>query len=127
MPTGIYYTAKHVFRSAALVMFGEPLRVQSTGEAIPEEVDRLTAAIDAGLDAVTVQADSHAALDLIARAEDIFTANDEQPLAEELELRRTVRRGLSLPPHARSRTAGEAAAGDRAVRGGAAQREAGSA
>jgi hypothetical protein len=49
---------------------------------------RLTTAIDAGLDAVTVQADSHAALDLIARAEDIFTANDEQPLAREFELRR---------------------------------------
>ena len=88
VPTGIYYTAKHVFRSAALVAFGTPLRVQSAGEAIPEEVDRLTAAIDAGLDAVTVQADSHAALELIARAEDIVTANDEQPLAEELELRR---------------------------------------
>src|SRR5215212_2208510 len=26
VPTGIYYTAKHVFRSAALVVFGEPLR-----------------------------------------------------------------------------------------------------
>ncbi|HEV7238532.1 MAG TPA: lysophospholipid acyltransferase family protein [Thermoanaerobaculia bacterium] len=87
IPTGIYYTAKHVFRSAALLEFGEPLRVASTGEAIPEEVDRLTAAIDAGLDAVTVQADSHAALELIARAEDIVTADDEQPLAEELDLR----------------------------------------
>ncbi|MGZ5433142.1 MAG: lysophospholipid acyltransferase family protein, partial [Thermoanaerobaculia bacterium] len=88
VPTGIYYTAKHVFRSAALVVFGPPLRVASSGETNPEEVDALTMAIDAGLDAVTVQADSHAALDLIARAEDIVTANDEQPLAEELELRR---------------------------------------
>lgn len=88
VPTGIYYTAKHVFRSAALVVFGEPLRVASSGETDPEEVDRLTGAIDAGLDAVTVQADSHAALDLIARAEDIVTADDEQPLAEELALRR---------------------------------------
>ena len=88
VPTGIYYTAKRVFRSGALVKFGTPLPVQSTGEAIPEEVDRLTEAIDAGLDAVTVQADSQAALDLIARAEDIVTANDEQPLAEELVLRR---------------------------------------
>ena len=96
VPTGIYYTAKHVFRSSALVVFGEPLRVQSGGQAglpvlhepPPEEVDLLTAAIDAGLDAVTVQADSHAALELIARAEDIFTADEEQPLAQELELRR---------------------------------------
>ena len=88
VPTGIYYTAKHVFRSAALVAFGAPLRVESTGDAIPEQVDRLTAEIDEGLDAVTWQADSHTALDLIARAEDIVTADDEQPLAEELELRR---------------------------------------
>jgi glycerol-3-phosphate O-acyltransferase / dihydroxyacetone phosphate acyltransferase len=82
IPAGIYYTAKHVFRSAALVVFGEPIHVTSN------TVDELTDAIDAGLDAVTVQADSHAALDLIARAEDIFTADDEQPLTEEFELRR---------------------------------------
>ncbi|HEX6087501.1 MAG TPA: 1-acyl-sn-glycerol-3-phosphate acyltransferase, partial [Thermoanaerobaculia bacterium] len=113
VPTGIYYTAKHVFRSSALVVFGEPLRVQSGGQAIlpvlpaippvpadrqaglpvvhepaAEDVELLTAAIDSGLDAVTVQADSHAALELIARAEDIFTADDEQSLAEEFELRR---------------------------------------
>lgn len=88
VPTGIYYTAKHVFRSAALVVFGEPLRVESDGDTNPAEVEALTAAIDAGLDTVTVQADSHAALDLIARAEDIFTGDDEQPLAEEFELRR---------------------------------------
>jgi 1-acyl-sn-glycerol-3-phosphate acyltransferase len=90
VPTGIYYTAKHVFRSSALVVFGEPLRVRSVAQddPPPEEVDLLTAAIDSGLDAVTVQADSHAALELIGRAEDIFTADDEQPLVEEFELRR---------------------------------------
>ncbi len=88
VPTGIYYTAKHVFRSAALVVFGEPLRVLSDGVANHDEAERITAAIDEGIDAVTVQADSHAALDLIARAEDIVTADDEQPLTEELALRR---------------------------------------
>ena len=104
VPTGIYYTAKHVFRSSALVVFGEPLKVSGGGQAIlpvpdeagqagvpvlhSEDVDLLTAAIDAGLDAVTVQADSHAALELIARAEDVFTADDQQSLAQELELRR---------------------------------------
>jgi 1-acyl-sn-glycerol-3-phosphate acyltransferase len=88
IPTGIYYTAKHVFRSAALVVFGEPLHVRSEGETDPEQVDRLTAEIDAGLDAVTLQADSHAALALITRAEDIFTADEDQPLEEEFELRR---------------------------------------
>jgi glycerol-3-phosphate O-acyltransferase / dihydroxyacetone phosphate acyltransferase len=88
VPTGIYYTAKHVFRSAALAVFGEPLRVVSDGDTTHEEAERLTRAIDAGIDAVTWQADSHAALDLIARAEDIVTADDEQPLTEELALRR---------------------------------------
>lgn len=83
VPTGIYYTAKEVFRSSALVMFGEPIVVRGD-----ETVEALTAAIDAGLHAVTLQADSHAALELIAKAEDIFTADDEQPLAVELDLRR---------------------------------------
>lgn len=93
IPTGIYYTAKHLFRSAALVVYGEPLRVTPApvdDEAEPprDEVERLTAAIDAGLDSVTLQADSHAALELIARAEEIFTADEHQPLSEELDLRR---------------------------------------
>lgn len=91
VPTGIYYTAKHAFRSSALVLFGEPIHVQPLGiegEPPVDDVDRLTAAIDAGLDVVTLQAESHAALELIARAEDIFTADDEQPLVEEFDLRR---------------------------------------
>jgi glycerol-3-phosphate O-acyltransferase/dihydroxyacetone phosphate acyltransferase len=93
IPTGIYYTAKHLFRSDALVLFGEPIRVKPVpvdehAEPSPEHVEELTAAIDDGLDRVTLQADSHAALELIARAEDIFTADEAQPLAEELDLRR---------------------------------------
>lgn len=93
VPTGIYYTAKQVFRSEALVVFGEPIPVDPSNSIDDEEppadaVAALTAAVDAGLDAVTLQADSHAALELIARAEDIFTAEETQPLAEELELRR---------------------------------------
>lgn len=91
VPTGIYYTQKHVFRSGALVSFGEPIRVQPLvvhGEPPADAVDALTSAIDAGLDEVTIQADSHNALALIGRAEDIFTADDEQPLAQEFDLRR---------------------------------------
>lgn len=96
IPTGIYYTAKHAFRSSALVLFGEPIPVESLavpGEPPPEEVDRLTAAIDAGLDIVTLQAESHAALNLISRAEDIFTSDDEQPLIEEFDMRRRFLEG----------------------------------
>ncbi len=93
VPTGIYYTARHVFRSSALVVFGEARRVPHAGvdehgEPRIEDVERLTKDIEAGLDSVTLQADSQAALDLIVRAEDIFTADEDQPLAVELDLRR---------------------------------------
>jgi 1-acyl-sn-glycerol-3-phosphate acyltransferase len=94
VPAGIYYTAKHVFRSDALVVFGEGLPVGASRALIPgeeppaDEVDALTARIDTALDTVTLQADSHAALDLISRAEAIFSADDEQSLSMELELRR---------------------------------------
>jgi glycerol-3-phosphate O-acyltransferase/dihydroxyacetone phosphate acyltransferase len=93
IPTGIYYTAKQMFRSSALVVFGTPIAVapqpvDANGEPPAEPVEQLTAAIDAGLDAVTIQADSHHALDLIATAEDIFTAEPDQPLQTEFAVRR---------------------------------------
>jgi len=92
VPTGIYYTAKKTFRSSALVCFGEPIvvlhsAIGSDGEPSVERVEELTRAIESGLAEVTLQADSHAALDLIARGEDIFSGDDES-LANELELRR---------------------------------------
>lgn len=96
IPTGIYYTAKHAFRSSALVLFGEPIAVPPMtieGDPPPDDVDRLTAAIDAGLDEVTLQAESHAALNLISRAEDIFSSDDEQPLVEEFDMRRRFLEG----------------------------------
>jgi 1-acyl-sn-glycerol-3-phosphate acyltransferase len=93
VPTGIYYTEKQTFRSSAVVVFGTPIEVRpepidENGEPHRESVDGLTMRIDDGLDAVTLQADSHSALDLITRAEEIFSADEEQSVAEELELRR---------------------------------------
>src|SRR5947207_11776678 len=93
VPAGIYYTAKTTFRSSALVVFGEPIVVApapivADGEPPTERVDSLTRAIEEGLAEVTLQADSHAALDLIARGERIFSGDDEQSLANEFELRR---------------------------------------
>jgi glycerol-3-phosphate O-acyltransferase/dihydroxyacetone phosphate acyltransferase len=106
VPTGIYYTSKHQFRSSALVLYGEPIPVRpvtAEGEPPRAEVEELTAAIDAGLDAVTLQADSHAALELIARAEDIFTSSEEQRVAEEFDIRRRFIEGYhylrSRDPH----------------------------
>ncbi|HEY8181004.1 MAG TPA: lysophospholipid acyltransferase family protein [Thermoanaerobaculia bacterium] len=93
VPTGLYYTAKQTFRSSALAYFGPPIDVEpepvdADGEPNPQSVDRLTEKIDRALDDVTLQADSHAALEIIARAERIFSAGQNDDLARELELRR---------------------------------------
>ena len=93
VPTGLYYTAKQTFRSSALVYFGSPIAVEpepvdENGEPRQESVERLTNAIERALADVTLQADSHAALELIASAERIFTAGEDIALARELELRR---------------------------------------
>lgn len=93
IPIGIYYTAKQTFRSSALVVFGEPrpvprVTLDEQGEPPVDATEALTRAIDEGLDSVTLQADSRNAMELISRAEDIFTADEDQPLAEEWDLRR---------------------------------------
>ena len=93
VPTGLYYTAKQTFRSSALAVFGPPIAVapepvDATGEPNAQSVERLTDQIERALADVTLQADSHAALELIARAERIFSAGEQQDLARELELRR---------------------------------------
>lgn len=98
VPTGLYYTAKQTFRSSALVWFGKPIAVDpepvdARGEPAFESVERLTAGIESALAAVTLQADSHAALELIARAERIFSAGEQSDLLHELELRRRFVQG----------------------------------
>lgn len=93
VPAGLYYTAKQTFRSSALVCFGGPIEVQpepvdENGEPAAASVDRLTSQIESALASVTLQADSHDALELIARAERIFSAGEPPALARELETRR---------------------------------------
>ncbi|HSP33975.1 MAG TPA: lysophospholipid acyltransferase family protein, partial [Thermoanaerobaculia bacterium] len=90
VPAGIYYTAKQTFRSEALVWFGAPIDVGGGGapSPVPDAVMNLTHRIEAQLASVTLQADSRAALELIARAERMFSAGEEQPLASQLEVRR---------------------------------------
>jgi hypothetical protein len=93
VPAGLYYTAKQSFRSSALIYIGEPMAVDpepvdADGEPRAEAVAALTARIERALADVTLQADSHAALELIARAERIFSAGKEVDLATELDLRR---------------------------------------
>lgn len=91
VPAGIYYSSKGTFRSDAFVRFGKPLFVRSepvdaSGEPLPEAVDALTRSIEHALAEVTLQADSRAALDLAAQAEEIFS--DTTDVAEEFERRR---------------------------------------
>jgi len=81
VPTGIYYSAKGTFRSDVLVLFGAPLSVRPD-----ESVEELTREIENGLASVTLQADSRAALDLIEKAEDIFS--DRTDVTVEFELRK---------------------------------------
>jgi glycerol-3-phosphate O-acyltransferase/dihydroxyacetone phosphate acyltransferase len=95
VPAGIYYSAKIAFRSSVLISFGEPLVVQraamdANGEPAADRVASLTKKIEAALAELTLQADSRAALSLVARAERIFRRPDETEasLAEELEMRR---------------------------------------
>jgi 1-acyl-sn-glycerol-3-phosphate acyltransferase len=93
VPTGLYYTAKQTFRSSALAYFGSPIvvdpePVDENGEPRQESVERLTEKIERALAEVTLQADSHAALELIGSAERIFSAGEDVALARELELRR---------------------------------------
>ena len=100
IPAGIYYTEKYTFRSEALVWFGKPIAVglesaDADGEPDREAAERLTGEIERGLAEVTLQADSHYALDLVRRAERIFSGGAEN-LAEELELRRRFVEGYAF-------------------------------
>jgi len=95
-PVGIYYTAKGIFRSSALLYFGEPLSVapfplEADGEPPANEVRALTGRIENALRDVTLQADEHEALNLVARAEQLFSSDETVPaerLVHQFELRR---------------------------------------
>jgi glycerol-3-phosphate O-acyltransferase/dihydroxyacetone phosphate acyltransferase len=89
VPAGLYYTSKQTFRSSALMLLGEPIVVDSKSaeEPPPSLVEPLTEQIEKALADVTLQADSHEALELIELAERIFSAGTRRSLAEELELR----------------------------------------
>ncbi len=103
VPLGIYYTAKGIFRSAALLYFGEPISVDAialepNGEPPPDAVHVLTDRIEIALNDVTLQADEHEALALVTRAEEVFSSEDatsDERLVEKFELRRRFMAGYS--------------------------------
>ena len=92
VPAAIFYTAKHSFRSDALLYFGDgiavaPVDVDENGEPPRDAVAALTDRIEDALAALTLQADSREALDLIGRAERIMSLGRAE-VAQQLELRR---------------------------------------
>jgi len=95
VPAGLYYTAKTTFRSGALLYFGDPVRVEpvapdASGEPPREAARELSERIAAALREVTLNAEHHEALRVVARAESIFSAEDED--GEEMTLERELRR-----------------------------------
>jgi glycerol-3-phosphate O-acyltransferase / dihydroxyacetone phosphate acyltransferase len=96
VPAGLYYTAKTTFRSGALLYFGEPITVprvalDADGEPPREAARELSDRIAASLRALTLNADRREALAVVARAERIFSAEEDEgggALSLERELRR---------------------------------------
>lgn len=82
VPAGLFYTDKEIFRSDALLAFGDPIEcppvtLSPEGEPPPEAVRELTDRIGEALGRVTLQADHDRALRLVERAERIYSAADE--------------------------------------------------
>lgn len=112
VPLGIYYTAKGLFRSSALLYFGEPVSVtpaplKPNGEPPSHAVHAVTDRIERALNDVTLQADEHEALALVARAEEVFSSEDPAAaarLVDKFELRRRFMAGYAtLRTHAPER------------------------
>lgn len=97
VPAGLYYTAKTSFRSGALLYFGEPLPVapvetDAAGEPSREAVRELSERVAEALREVTLNAEHHEALKVVARAERIFSAEEDEDGEEGPSLERELRR-----------------------------------
>jgi glycerol-3-phosphate O-acyltransferase / dihydroxyacetone phosphate acyltransferase len=93
VPVGLYYTDKTMFRSEALLHFGEPLVVSSieldsSGQPPKEAVNELTTNIEKVLRQVTLNAQSQSKVKFARIAEDVFTSitPHRENLGERLEL-----------------------------------------
>jgi glycerol-3-phosphate O-acyltransferase/dihydroxyacetone phosphate acyltransferase len=99
VPTAIFYTAKQSFRSDALLYFGggiavAPVPVDAAGEPPREAVASLTERIESAMTALTLQADTREALDLIGRAERVISLG-RAGLPEQLALRKRFIAGFT--------------------------------
>ena len=102
-----------------LLAFGAPIAVDPVpltpqGEPAPADVRALTGRIQAGLDALVLQAESDGALALAAAAEQLLTEGDASSLAERVSVRQRLLAGRSLAGRPRpgpARAAGDGGCG----------------
>jgi 1-acyl-sn-glycerol-3-phosphate acyltransferase len=97
VPVGLYYTAKTTFRSGALLFFGEPIRVEAVapaedGDPPRGSVRELSNRVADALRSLTLNADQHEALQMIARADRIFSSEEVEGADEEGSIERELRR-----------------------------------
>ena len=102
VPVGLFYTDKAVFRSAALVCFGEPFPVtpvplDARGEPPAAQVAAVSARIDEALSTTVVEADDHESDSLVIRAERLLSAalpgGSQRGLEEVLAARQALTEG----------------------------------
>lgn len=91
VPVGLFYTSKTMFRSEALLYFGEPFQVfpveLEDDEPPRKEAKELTSKIDSALREVTLNAESGTELETATQAEELFSSvyegiNFERSLAD---------------------------------------------
>ncbi|MDH5180911.1 MAG: 1-acyl-sn-glycerol-3-phosphate acyltransferase [Gammaproteobacteria bacterium] len=88
IPVGLNFSSKGQFRSTVFIKFGTPINTMVDATQTEEEQARqLTSAIYAGLDAVTLNAQSHEELDFIKTIERFFAMRHGKYRQRSLELR----------------------------------------
>ena len=100
VPVGLTFEDKTRFRSRLLVTVGEPIRpAPDAGDSDAEAVRELTARIEDGLRAVTLNTGSWDAARRVERAAEVYAGGDERalpgrpPLADHFSLRRAFGEG----------------------------------
>jgi 1-acyl-sn-glycerol-3-phosphate acyltransferase len=104
VPAGLYYTSKTSFRSSALLYFGAPLTVnpvklEPDGSPPRDVVRQLSNQIERALREVILDARHEEALQTIARAERIFSADirdGDDSLTDELRLQQRFIKAYSI-------------------------------
>ena len=85
VPAGLYFDDRTIFRSRALLYFGEPFEVDSTASESPGDSDvtparALTDRIGEALATVTLQAEGTATLNLSGRVQALFSSRDDDAI-----------------------------------------------